>query len=76
MIWMIVALYRKGFKKLKNPSRLVRGTTIGALSGITAILAHSIVDFNLNIPANAVLFTVLVAIVAAPLPKRSYETRA
>ena len=68
MLWMIVALYRKGFKKIQNPSRLVRGITIGALSGITAILVHSIGDFNLHIPANALLFTVLVALVAAPLP--------
>jgi O-antigen ligase len=70
IIWMIIALYRKGFKKLKNPSRLVRGTTLGSLAGITAILVHSIGDFNLNIPANAMLFTVLSALVVAPLPKQ------
>ncbi len=69
MAWIIIALYRNGFKKLKNPSRLVRGTTLGALSGITAILVHSISDFNLHIPANALLFTVLAASVAAPLPE-------
>ncbi len=68
--WMVIALYRKGFKKLKKFSRLVRGTTLGAMSGITAILFHSISDFNLHIPANALLFTVLVAIVVAPLPKQ------
>ena len=68
MIWMIVALYWKGLRKMQNPSRLVRGITIGALSGITAILVHSIGDFNLHIPANALLFVVLAAFVAAPLP--------
>jgi len=68
VVWMIIALYRKGFKKLKNPSRLVRGTTLGSLAGITAILVHSIGDFNLHIPANALLFAVLAAIVVAPLP--------
>ena len=67
-IWMTVALYRAGFRKLENPSRLVRGTTLGALSGITAILFHSIVDFNLHIPANALLFSILAGIAAAPLP--------
>ena len=71
IIWMIIALYRKGFRKIKNPSRLVRGTTIGAMSGITAILVHSVGDFNLHIPCNAILFTMLVAIVAAPLPGNS-----
>ena len=68
IIWMIIALYRKGFRKLRNPSRLVRGITVGALSGITAILIHSLGDFNLQIPANALLFTVLVALIASPLP--------
>nr|MBC8360787.1 O-antigen ligase family protein [Candidatus Desulfatibia profunda] len=68
MLWMIIALYKKGFHKLKNPSRLIRSLTLGSLAGITAILFHSVVDFNLHIPANALLFTVLVAIVASPIP--------
>jgi len=68
IIWMIVALFRKGFHKLKNPSRLIRGLTLGAMAGITAILVHSISDFNLHIPANAILFTILAALVAAPIP--------
>ena len=73
IIWMIVALFRKGFKKLKNPSRLVRGITIGALSGITAIMVHSFTDFNLHIPANALLFTVLTSLVVSPLPEPSWK---
>ncbi len=68
IVWMIAAIYRRGFKKLKNESRLVRGITIGTLSGITAILVHSMFDFNLHIPANALLFTVLVALAVSPLP--------
>ncbi|MBW1910207.1 MAG: O-antigen ligase family protein [Deltaproteobacteria bacterium] len=73
IVWMIIALYRKGFRKLKNPSRLVRGITIGAMSGITAILVHGLGDFNLHIPSNALLFTVLAALVAAPLPKNTQQ---
>ncbi len=69
LVWMMIALYRAGFRKLENPGRLVRGTTLGALSGITAVLFHSAVDFNLHIPANAILFTVLAAVVAAPIPR-------
>ena len=68
IIWMIIALYRKGFKKMQNPSRLIRGITVGAMSGITAILVHSISDFNLHIPANALLFTILAALVVSPVP--------
>ena len=73
VIWMIVVFFRKGFSKLKNPSRFVRGTTLGAMSGLTAMLVHSIFDFNLHIPANALLFTVLAAIVVSPIPK--YDER-
>jgi O-antigen ligase len=68
MIWMIIALYKNGFKKLNHPSRQVQGITLGAMAGITAILVHSISDFNLHIPANAILFTVLAALVASPTP--------
>ncbi len=69
IIWMIFALYKKGFKKLKNRSRLARGITLGAMSGITAMLIHSINDFNLHIPSNALLFTVMAALAVAPLPE-------
>ncbi len=68
--WTAFALYRRGFEKIGAPSRLVRGTTLGALSAITAILVHSLFDFNLHIPANALLFTVLCAVVAAPKQSR------
>jgi len=47
---------------------LITGITLGAMAGITAILFHSISDFNLHIPANALLFTVLAAIVVSPIP--------
>ena len=69
MGWLTIVCYRFGFQKLTHPSRLVRGSTLGALSGISAILLYSVSDFNLHIPANAVLFSVLAAIVVAPPPK-------
>jgi O-antigen ligase len=75
LAWMIIALYRRGFRKLKNLSRLVRGATLGAMSGVTAILFHSIVDFNLHIPSNALLFTVLAAMVVAPASKQDHGAR-
>jgi O-antigen ligase len=70
LIFAIFAFYRKALTKLDNPSRLLRGITLGAVSGITAILFHSLLDFNLHIPANALLFTFLAAIVVAPRPSR------
>lgn len=70
ILWMGWVFYRHGLRKLRSPSRLVRGTTLGAMAGITAILVHSISDFNLHVPANAILFTVLAAIAMAPPPAR------
>lgn len=64
--WMIIGLYRQGLHIMRSRSTLTRGVTLGALAGITAILVHSFVDFNLHIPANALLFTILAAMVAAP----------
>lgn len=43
----------------RNP--LMRGISFAAIMGIIAILIHSTVDFNLQIPSNAVLFMVLLA---------------
>ena len=69
MGWLTIVVYRFGLKKLAHPSRLVRASTLGALSGISAILLYSVSDFNLHIPANAVLFSVLAAIVVSRPPK-------
>lgn len=67
--WGLFSLFRAGFRKLKNPSRFIRGTTAGALAGFVSILVHSVSDFNLHIPANALLFTVLAAVAALPAEK-------
>ena len=41
---------------------LMRGMSFACIMGTTAILIHSSVDFNLQIPANAVLFMVVLAL--------------
>lgn len=41
---------------------LMRGMSFACVMGATAILIHSWVDFNLQIPANAALFMVLLAL--------------
>jgi len=69
MIWMIVALFRHGFLKLRSPSLLLRGATLGSMAGVLAILCHSYIDFNLHIPANGLFFTILAALIAAPALK-------
>ena len=41
---------------------LARGVAFGVVMGVTALAIHSTVDFNLQIPANAFLFCVLLAL--------------
>ena len=40
---------------------LMRGMSFGAMMGILALMIHSFVDFNLQIPANALTFMLLLA---------------
>jgi len=41
---------------------LMRGMAFACIMGVTSLLIHSWVDFNLQIPANAMLFMVLLAL--------------
>jgi len=41
---------------------LYRGIGFASLMGVVAILIHSMVDFNLQIPANAIMFMLLLAL--------------
>jgi O-antigen ligase len=46
----------------KRRDPLMRGMSFACIMGVTSILIHSWVDFNLQIPANATLFMVLLAL--------------
>ena len=68
-VWFLVLVLRQAAGKLKNWTETTNGAmTMAALLGCVGILVHSLLDFNLQIPANAALFYVLCAIAAsAPL---------
>jgi O-antigen ligase len=62
--WGIFLIFRRGLHNLReSSSTMVKAVTTGALFGIVAILAHSITDFNLQITANGILFSLLVGLV-------------
>jgi O-antigen ligase len=54
--------------KSKNPLDLA--VHIGAFSACCALLAHSLVDFNLHIPSNALVFLVQAALATSATPLR------
>jgi O-antigen ligase len=65
-VWFLVVLYGEGVRNIhliKNLSSARISTA--ALAGCTGLLAHSFLDFNLHIPANAALFYVLCVIATA-----------
>ncbi|MCK4391087.1 MAG: O-antigen ligase family protein [Desulfobacterales bacterium] len=66
ILWLIVAVFMAGIRKIMTTnSRLTLGITLGSLSGIVAIMVHSVSDFNLHLMANAILFTVLTGLMMA-----------
>ena len=66
ILWLIVAAFWSGIRKIMTTdSRLTLGITLGSLTGIVAIIVHSVSDFNLHLMANAILFTVLAGLMMA-----------
>ncbi len=63
VLFKIVSAY------LRRRDPLMRGALFFSFCGATSLLVHGLVDFNLNIPANAALFFVMlsVGLVAADL---------
>jgi O-antigen ligase len=59
-LWFLLTLFRSARRKLKSwPSDTNSAVTLAAMLGVTGILVHSFMDFNLQIPGNAALFYVL-----------------
>jgi O-antigen ligase len=66
MIWFMVTVYARAFKKIGNWTGEISGAvTLACMLGLSGILVHSAVDFNLQIPANAALFYVLCTVAAS-----------
>jgi len=65
MLWFLVVSYWQAAKKLRNWTKDPNGAVaLAAVLGVSGIVVHSFVDFNLQIPANAALFYVLCTVAA------------
>ena len=70
--WLVFSASRMGINVFFNTkSVLKRGVALGCVAGILAIFVHSVFDFNLQIPANALLFFSYLGIIGAL--KKNYE---
>jgi O-antigen ligase len=69
MLWFVIAMFWSAIRKLAKWSSDTNGAVaMAAMLGCAGILVHSLVDFNLQVPANAALFYVL-AVIAAMEPR-------
>ncbi len=77
ILWIIFVTLKSGFMTfLKTRSKFKEGVAFGATCGISAILIHSLVDFNLHIMANALFFTILTGMLMVPFePKKQKKNR-
>ncbi|MGH9510934.1 MAG: O-antigen ligase family protein [Terriglobales bacterium] len=76
MIWFLWLVFRLALKETRNWTQNVDGAVaLAALLGVVGILVHSLVDFNLEVPANAAIFYVL-CIIAAMEPRFEFRNTA
>ena len=65
----LLSLWRRGIRpRLSEGWRLQSPVALGAVVGLVVLLFHSLVDFNLQIPSNGLLFVLLAGLVLAELP--------
>jgi len=78
MIWFVATLYSRAFKKVGKWTNDISGAvTLACVLGVSGLLVHSAVDFNLQIPANAAFFYVWCTVAAAePFAQATRKRRA
>ena len=63
IVWFLSLFFRGIFLNWLNRHHpFVKGIALGGLTGLLGILLYSFFDFNLHIPANALLFTIIMAL--------------
>jgi len=63
-LWFIIVIARAMTRVTKAADPFLRALGLGSAAGILALLVHSLFDFNLQIPSNALLFLILSAVVS------------
>jgi O-antigen ligase len=68
----VILLFWRGFGNLgAGESRMSRALYAGTLVGCAGLLVHSLVDFNLHIPSNALIFLLLASVSTSDMNERS-----
>jgi O-antigen ligase len=69
-LWFLCVLLAESWRSLRNVgSSFGAAVNLSGLVGCSGFLAHSLADFNLHIPANALLFLVVAQLAVLQMPK-------
>ena len=63
----------KRWREREDP--YVKGITLGGLTALIAIIFHSISDFNLHIPANALLLSIILGLTYVTVHRRGLSSK-
>jgi O-antigen ligase len=75
--WFLLTVFRSAWQTLRQPEWRTAGlASLASLAGITGILIHGLVDFNLQIPANAAIFYGLCTVAVLKIEPAFVERRA
>ena len=72
-VFWILARAARRYRKIQD--RFEAAVCLGCIGSISAILMHSLADFNLYIPANALVFTVVLALTCTKGENTDFKTR-
>jgi len=69
-LWFLCVLVAESWRGLRNVgSSFGAAVNLSGLVGCSGFLAHSVADFNLHIPANALLFLIMAQLATLQMPK-------
>ena len=62
ILWGLIIIYGRLRFYFREPSRLQSGIVLGALGAVTSLLVHSLVDFNIQITSNGIMFALMIGL--------------
>jgi O-antigen ligase len=63
-LWFVVLMFRDLARALQHRDEMMMGMALGCGGGVIAMLVHSLFDFNLQLPSNALLFLASTAVIS------------